>query len=401
VDPVCGLPGRLAREAGYQTKAIGKLHVVPERSRVGFEHVVLHPNDYVNWLEDNGYGGMYRGHGLGGNEVYPAVSAVPERFTHTHWIIDNAIAFLSQRDTDFPFFLWLVFEAPHSPFDPPAPYDRMYDNFTVPDPVRGDWCDDDRCPPGAARRRIACKLDQLSPEIVRESRRRYYGQISHIDYQLGRLFGELKTLGLYDNTATVFTADHGEHLGDHGLFGKTTFLRGSADVPLIVRLPRTQTTDTARAVVETPVLTADICPTLLQIAGLDPDDRTDGMALQSLIDGDGSVERTVFGECANSAFAADGRHKYIYYVQGGVEQLFDIINDPYDLRDLSHETSVADARDRLKTALIEHLTKFGRPMVRDGVFSVSDGSVDEQNVRRVNPCAWRGPMRHGRGYYGR
>ena len=82
---------------------------------------------------------FYRGHGLGGNEVYPAVSAVPERLTHTHWIVDEGIRFLGRRDPDCPFMLWLVFEAPHSPFDPPEPFDRMYDDFEIPDAVLGDW----------------------------------------------------------------------------------------------------------------------------------------------------------------------------------------------------------------------------------------------------------------------
>ncbi|MCY4061209.1 MAG: sulfatase-like hydrolase/transferase, partial [Chloroflexi bacterium] len=107
------LPFRLTREAGYQTKAVGKMHFWPERARFGFEDISLHPNDYVNFLEEQGYGGFYRGHGLGGNEVYPAVSAVPERLTHTHWIVDEGIRFLGRRDPDCPFMLWMVFEAPH------------------------------------------------------------------------------------------------------------------------------------------------------------------------------------------------------------------------------------------------------------------------------------------------
>ncbi|MEZ4581432.1 MAG: sulfatase-like hydrolase/transferase [Caldilineaceae bacterium] len=66
-----------------------------------------------------------------------------------------------------------------------------------------------------------------------ESRRRYYGQVSHIDYCLGRFLGELRSRGLYDDTVVIFTSDHGEHLGDHGLWGKITYLQGSVDVPLV------------------------------------------------------------------------------------------------------------------------------------------------------------------------
>src|SRR5690606_31555451 len=77
IDPMRSLPGRLAREAGYETRAIGKMHFHPQRGRFGFDHITLHPDDYVNWLEGTEYAGTFRGHGLGGNEVYPAVAPHP------------------------------------------------------------------------------------------------------------------------------------------------------------------------------------------------------------------------------------------------------------------------------------------------------------------------------------
>ena len=261
------LPARLTREAGYQTKAIGKMHFWPARARFGFEHISLHPDDYLNFLEDQGYGGFYRGHGLGGNEVYPAVSALPEHLTHTHWIVDESIRFLSQRDPEHPFMLWMVFEAPHSPFDPPEPYDRMYDDFDIPEPVIGDWVGMEDEPASLVADRIARKADRVSPQVLARARRHYYGQITHIDYQLGRFFGELKSKGLYDDSVIVITSDHGEHLGDHQLFAKYTYLESSARVPIILRLPKAQGRYNQR--VDTPALTADIAPTLLELAGLD------------------------------------------------------------------------------------------------------------------------------------
>ena len=198
----------------------------------------MHPNDYVNFLEEQGYGGFYRGHGLGGNEVYPAVSALPEHLTHTHWIVDEGIRFLQRRDPEFPFMLWLVFEAPHSPFDPPEPFDRIFDEVDIPEAVVGDWVGAEDEPQSLIADRIARKSDRVSPQVQQRTRRHYYGLITHIDYQLGRLFGELKARGLYDNTVIVITSDHGEHPGDHGLFAKSTFFESSARVPIILRLPR-------------------------------------------------------------------------------------------------------------------------------------------------------------------
>lgn len=403
VDRETSLPARLTREGGYQTVAIGKMHFSPDRARLGFDHVFLHPNDYVIWLEDTPYAGMYRGHGLGGNEVYPAVAPTPERFTHTHWIVDQAIRFLVQRDPEVPFFLWIVFESPHSPFDPPAPYDRMYDNFSIPDPVYGDWAEGPDYPPDFAARRLTGKYDQLSLEMLRETRRRYYGQVSYIDYQLGRFFGELRSRGMYEDTAILFDADHGEHLGDHGIFGKTTFLRGSGDVPLVMRLPGWVPLAHPALEIDMPVLTVDLYPTILELAGLRARGEIDGMSLLSWIQQGNGEERIICGEYgreSGTAFATDGRLKYVYYAHGGIEHLFDVANDPDDLHNLSHSAEHEQHVERLKTALIDYLKGFARPLVEDGQLVVFDADLDEYALRGRNPCAWRGPMRYGQGYGG-
>jgi len=386
------LPYRLTREADYQTKAIGKMHFYPERSRFGFEHITLHPNDYVNWLEEQGYGGMYRGHGLGGNEVYPSVSAVPEPYTHTHWIVDEGIKFLSQRDPDNPFFLWMVFEAPHSPFDPPEPFDRLYDDFEIPEAVIGDWVGTDAEPLSLTEQRISNKADRISPATLERLRRHYYGQITHVDYQLGRLFGELRSKGLYDDTVIVVTSDHGEHLGDHRLFAKYTFLESSARVPLIVRYPDGISQPGQRVTI--PSLTADIPVTLLELAGLRPPEDADGRSL--LRDND---ERLVFGETRYSAFATDQTWKYIYYLDGGVEHLFNITEDANDQHNLIHHPETADHRTRLRGELLAYLGKRNRPLLDDnGDFHIVHRELDTTTLRAQNNAAWRGPLRYGQGY---
>ncbi|MCY3863954.1 MAG: sulfatase-like hydrolase/transferase [Chloroflexi bacterium] len=385
------LPFRLTREAGYQTKAVGKMHFFPERARFGFEDISLHPNDYVNFLEEQGYGGFYRGHGLGGNEVYPAVSAVPERLTHTHWIVDEGIRFLGRRDPDCPFMLWMVFEAPHSPFDPPEPFDRMYDDFEIPEAVLGDWVGTAGEPISLIADRIVRNADRISPRVLKRARRHYYGQVTHIDYQLGRLFGELMSRGLYENTVIVITSDHGEHLGDHGLFAKSTYLESSARVPIIMRLPREHGIYNRR--VDTPALTADIAPTLLELAGLQPDEAMDGISLLRL-----PVDRVIYGESRDSVFATDGCLKYIYYFAGGVEQLFDVRSDPDDRHNVAGKPAYAAAQAALKAGLIDYLCANERPAVVDGDLLISDMSLDLDELRARNSAAWRGPLRYGQGY---
>ncbi len=401
VDALTSLPGLLTRQGGYQTKGVGKMHFAPERARFGFEHISLHPNDYVNWLEGTPFAGMYRGHGLGGNEVYPAVSAVPEMYTHTHWIIDQSIRFLFERDPEYPFFMWMVFEAPHSPFDPPEPFDGMYDHFTIPQPEVGDWALE-TMPPWLQARIFSQKFDQITPEMHQEIRRRYYGQVSHIDYQLGRFLGELKTRELYDDTLIIFTADHGEHLGDHGLYGKATYLQSSARVPLIVKLPVGMQLAHPALVIDAPVLTVDLFPTLLQTGEVGLPQGVDGTSLlPALRSGQGDAERIICGESGRgdgSAFALGSGFKYIYYAGGGFEQLFDLQHDPDDLHDLAGLHEHAGIQSHLRKAMIDYLARFDRPMVKDGQLQVSEMKLDEFSLRGKNECAWRGPLRYGQGY---
>jgi arylsulfatase A-like enzyme len=392
IDPLQTLPGRLTKEAGYQTKAIGKMHFAPHRARHGFEHVTLHPDDYLWWLEEQGQGGTFRGHGLGGNEVYPTGAITDQRYYHTTWIIDQAIRFLEQRDPANPFFLYIIFEAPHSPFDPPPPYDRMYDNFTIPEPIEGNWRENDY-PASFQAKRLGGKYEYMQPEAIAETRRRYYGQMSHIDYQLGRLFGSLQTHGIDHETAIAFTSDHGECLGDHGIFAKHNFLESAARVPFILRLPAQFRDKYETAQADTPVLTADLCPTFLDMAGLTPAANTDGQSLLQT-----NQREFIFGETPETAMALGRGYKYIYYIAGGSEQLFNIHQDSDDRENLAHSEACASTQAELKARLIDYLSRNKSPMVQNGALVNQPVNIDTEWLRRMNPCACRGPMHGGDGY---
>ena len=401
VDPATSLPALLRKHCGYQTKGIGKMHFEPERARFGFDHITLHPNDYIMYLEENGFIGGYRRHGMGGNEVYPVTACVPEQFYHTNWIVDQAVKYMYQREQDIPFFLWMVFEAPHCPYDPPAPYDRMYDNFTIPVPVVGEW-EGSRMPPDLQKKIITQKLADINEEINRESRRRYYGQITNIDYQLGRLIGELRARNIYDNTLIIFTSDHGEMLGDHNLFGKSNFLRGSGDVPLIVKPSQSMEIKGAGWGNSSPVLTVDIFATILHTAGIPIPEGIDGVSLYDVATNKAGRSRICgeFGDGYGSAFCFDGRYKYIYYANGAVEQLFDIESDPRELHDISLEEKMSAIKKGLREYLIVYLQKYNRPMVQNGTLTAKNIAMDESALRKKNVCGLRAPLHFGQGYGG-
>jgi len=222
-------------------------------------------------------------------------------------------------------------------------------------------------------------------------RRHYYAQITHIDYQMGRLLGELKRKGLYDNTVIVLTSDHGEHLGDHRLFAKNSFLESSACVPLIMRLPTDHGVYNRRS--QAPVLTADIAPTLLEFAGLTPAREMDGASLLAQPD-----DRVIFGETSDAVFATDGAFKYVHYFEGGTEHLFHIEADPSDSRNLTGNAAYALRQEDLKSRLITYLQSNQRPCIVDGALCIEDTELDIDALRAVNTAAWRGPLRYGDGY---
>ena len=183
-----------------------------------------------------------------------------------------------------------------------------------------------------------------SARETRRGRAGYYGNITFIDPQIGRLlyeFNKRDPQGLRD-TLIVFTSDHGDMMGDHHHWRKTYAYEGSARIPFIVRyplswdLPRGQT-------IEAPVELRDIMPTLLDAAGAETPASVDGQSLLKLARGEREGWRDfVQGEhtsCYTRAhgmqYVTDGREKYIWFHHTGKEQFFDLVDDPGECRDLS------------------------------------------------------------------
>lgn len=405
--PHLTLPGKLTA-AGYQTHAAGKMHFYPARARSGFERMRLHPDDYVNWLEKTPYAGTYRGHGLGGNEVYPTYAATPAEYTHTRWIVEESIDFLRQRDPEHPFFMWTCFEAPHTPYDPPESYVRLYDGLEIPKPVSGEWSRGEEVPHWVRLQRWMHKSDLLPGHVVQAARKHYYASITQVDYELGRLFGELKMQGLWENTIVLFTSDHGDMLGDHDMFQKTGFYEPSTRVPFLLKLPQHLRGGYAPGdCIHEPVQLADIYPTLLGLAGCSSDDegasKRDGVDLMSLPVGQAAPSRWIFGysDVQDGLYmATNGEWKYLYYVCGGLEQLFHLGDDPGELADLSgnaaYGETLVEGRRRL-TEKFMHLAA-GEQRSDGGLRMTVPEPVDENEVRSNNPYAWKGPMRYGSGH---
>lgn len=349
------LPARLSA-LGYATVGIGKMHFTPPRARHGFEELIL-PDDYYRTTQS-----APMRHGLGQNELFPGMATVPEAETLTSWLSERAVDHIHyRRDPTRPMFMWLSYSKPHPPLDPPEPYYSMYVDAPIADPVVGDWVED--APAAFARVRQRGSFDLLDAATIRAARAAYYGLVTQIDYNLGRVLGALQDVDELRNTMIVFTSDHGEFLGDHGTGNKIFFHEPSSGIPMIVRPPAADRTLAPGTVVSTPVTLADVLPTLVAAAGGAVGNEVEGTDLVELAVS-GRRDRLVVGVAHGDAGPAnvpyylavtDGRLKYIWYPEGPAEQLFDLEADPLEQHDLTGRSEsaglVLEWRDVLRSAV--------------------------------------------------
>lgn len=387
---------------GYETYSMGKLHFMPysapgePRLLYGYEHAEItesgrvlyfhHPDgkmrgleDYLDYLEDVGWGGYSRAHSLGANEVSPVTSIIPEEHYVDTWVADRAIHYMREHirtKKDKPFFMHASFPKPHAPYDPPSPWDSMYDPRTLPEPCGTLDMMRQRGHENMSRLSWNYQWDKLSPEAKQAAKSRYYGLISLQDKQVGRMLDFLEEEGLDDNTIIVATADHGDMMGDFGLFFKKNMYNGSVRIPLIISVPH----QLAGTVCDYPATLCDLLPTLMELAGSDKQfENIDGISLCRAMEGEELPERYVVSECDHAplqtAMITNGRYKYIYHEENGTEELYDQEADPHELTNLAESMPERTKmmRDMLRDWFIE---KKDEGMIRNGELAQSLASTD-------------------------
>lgn len=356
------LPGVL-REHGYQTAIVGRnMHLHPPRKRYGFDEMVLHHDDYPRYLAQNQTGDALDeyDHGISHNGWTARPWHLDEKLHQTTWTITEAQRFLQRRDPSCPFFLVVSLVAPHPPLVPPAFYLDRYLRLDLPEPAIGDWA----MPPPNDGLGLHVETDRvhLQGEALRSAQAGYYGLINHMDDQLRRLLSPHTGLdgALQRNTHVLFTSDHGEMLGDHYLFRKCYPYAGSAQIPFLINGPGIAP---GRACADA-VCLEDIMPTVLDLAGCDIPPTVDGTSLAPLLRGetDHLTREFVHGEHATAYrheqanhYLTDGREKYVWYTASGEEQLFDLVGDPRELRNLAGQAAHAPALERWRARLVARL----------------------------------------------
>ncbi|GAB2609963.1 arylsulfatase [Kribbella endophytica] len=405
------------KRAGYHTQAIGKMHVWPERARLGFDDVVLHDgflhyarrtqrrefgffDDYVPWLRrQHGVSpdADYFDHGVNCNSVVSRPWDKAEELHPTHWVGTQAVEWMYRRDPTKPFFLYLSFHRPHPPYDPPRWAFEQYDALPAYTQVLGDWESD-----WDEFRRdgdYQASLGELPNRVVHRARAGYYGLMAQIDLQVNRIRESLMEFGLLDDTVIAFTSDHGEMMGDHRMFRKSVPYEGSAKVPFIVAGARSDASAARGRVVDQVVELRDLMPTLLELAGLPVPESVDGKSLAAYVRGEGEVppvREWLHGEHVHwdqsLQWMTDGRVKYVWGSAKGVEQLFDLVEDPGELHNLVREAP--ELRELWRGRLIQDLAGREEGFVVDGELVTGRPVVTilEHTRRRIT----KGSARSGR-----
>ncbi|MBN2473323.1 MAG: arylsulfatase [Pirellulales bacterium] len=374
---------RMLRDAGYYTLGIGKMHFHPQRNTHGYHKTLLDESgrveskeflsDYRKWFRSVAPNLNPDATGIGWNDHRAKPYVLPERLHPTCWTGAEAVRFLQSYRGAEPFLLKVSFARPHSPYDAPPRWWKRYEGVELPERVVGDW---------AARHAQHGKpygnnlwQGDLGPEKPPQARQGYYGNVSLIDEQIGRILEVLQQRGEFENTLIVYTADHGDMLGDHHLWRKTYGYEPSARIPMLLRWGDGFCAADRGQVLRQPVELRDLLPTYLDAAGIDYDPSLfDGRSMLEVIRGKAESWReyidlehaTCYAPENNWTGLTDGRIKYIYYAPDGRQQMFDLEKDPGETRDLSAEPEHQETLRTWRRRMIDHLAERGGPFVVGG-----------------------------------
>lgn len=353
------------RVLGYRTCLSGKMHFVGPDQLHGFEERLttdVYPSDF-GWTPD------WENFAERPTWYHNMLSVVQAGTCQTsnQLDFDEEVAFQTRRklselarsDDERPFFLVASFTHPHDPFAITPEYWNRYDHAAIDLPTVSPIPFND-LDPHSQRIHHVCAMNDYTQtnERVRKARHAYYGMISYIDDKVGELLAILDAMDLRDKTIVIFTSDHGEMLGERGLWYKMSFFEWSARVPLIFHAPKHFP---ARRI-DDPVSLLDILPTLVDLASGNRMYKypvpIDGHSLLPWLEGTNQEPHTVYGELLGETAIAPllmirgGRYKYVYS-KPDPEQLYDLENDPNEQKNLAIDPNFRSLCQEFHTELMK------------------------------------------------
>ena len=321
------------RRAGYHTCLSGKMHFVGPDQLHGFEERLttdIYPADF-GWTPDYRKPGEridWWYHNLG-SVTGAGVAEITNQYEYDDEVAYNAtrkLYDLSRGNDDRPWCLTVSFTHPHDPFVARRKYWDLYDGVPELEPPSAIPYDD--MDPHSQRLMDACdwRAMEITPDHIRRARQGYFANITYVDEKIGEILDVLDRTR--QDAIVLFLSDHGEMLGERGMWFKMNFFEGSSRVPLMIAAP-----GMAPGRVDQPVSTIDVLPTLCDLAGLPMDEIapwTDGRSLvQGAARGPVPMEYAAEGSLSPMVAIRDGRWKYIA-CNTDPELLFDLETDPQE-----------------------------------------------------------------------
>ncbi|ESP86989.1 sulfatase family protein [Candidatus Halobonum tyrrellensis] len=371
-------------ERGYRTFGVGKFHAHPDGIDLGYDRR-LTGDDYAAYAESVGVDPSADTGRLAATNFLPQSSGIPPEHRRMAWIADETEAEL-RREDDRPFFGLVSFSKPHPAWNPSPPFDDYYDPDDAPDPIRGERTVDhaDEKVPAQNHHFWKARDDDTGLHTTRVARAHYYGLVTQLDREVGRVLDAVEARDDAANTLVCFFSDHGELLGDHRGWGKTSFFEQSTRVPFLLSWPAELE---AGRRYDGLVSLTDLFGIATTAAGAG--ELRDGADLLGALTGTAPPRERLVG-CHETpretdafsiphnatAMVREDDWKYVYAVDGGREQLFDLGSDPRETADLSADRPAVV--DRLRGALVEHLrgSAAARLLDGDGLLSTPYERID-------------------------
>ncbi|RMG32703.1 MAG: DUF4976 domain-containing protein [Planctomycetota bacterium] len=362
------LISKLIADSGYDCGMVGKFHLQSSGRRIeprlddGYRYWKFSHAPRDDWPEGHDYAEWVRAQGGDLDALRNHPDRVPPELHQTRWVSDCAIEFITQaRPEGQPWFLTLNPYDPHPPFIPPRRYAEQF----RPEEMPGPHFRPSDLRQQALLDRVDFQTPARDPEEFDGKRQQalYYAMIAQIDDQLGRIIDALEQTGQAEHTVIVFTSDHGEMLGDHGLLFKgCRFYEGLVRVPLIFAGPGVQSDLRSDALVEL----IDLSATLLDLAGVPRPEAMQGRSLLPILRGevephhhrefvhceyyDALDPAFVPGHHSYATMYRDRRYKLVTYHDQHLGELYDLQNDPWEFDNLwddpAHQTIKTDLLQR-------------------------------------------------------
>ncbi len=367
------------RRSGYQTALVGKSHMIKKWDENGFEYIRYcdfcdcDPNEpfnnhYYKYLFDHHLADDFDLGSGRSNYSKGNYSKIPYMHSVEAWTGNTTLDFLQSRDINRPFFLQMSFQRPHEPLSVAADKGLLYDveKISIPESAKDyfksgfksktDFFKKYAAEPGSGYPYVPLDERDLKRQLAF-----YYTLITLIDEQIGRVIEALKQSGEFENTIIVFTADHGDFAGQHGLTLKNRgIFEAIHRIPFLIKYPGSPTNFQVDGIVES----VDLFPTLCELCNIEVPKCVDGVSFVPVINGENmgkaySVCEFDFPIYTNRVNAIRTRqYRMVYYGKDQQGELYDTAKDPMELHNLYEEQNYREIRLSLLEMMFDYVDRY-------------------------------------------